>query len=442
MIATRSEVKPHAALGLVGLIRLAMTSLVWLGLFACNGEARGPTLSVSPDVLTAPATTAVAAVPSGTYEGSATPLEATTPIATRLPPNVFALEAHRWPEEEDLLLGVEQGAEFGTTIGELAPGDYLVVADKEIGLASVYHLETERLEVLVRAPPAEYLGVQFTGDRGEGLVSFRAFPRSWWFYDAVAGGGWGLGETCSGRPPHRMSPGGGWIGAICHDFIQMTDVPFEHVVMEVLSTQEGVGTRIAIPSSPTQRDRPYMAWLDDERVLVSTVWVVGELRACTVSFQQATMFCPPLGLDSMVSHGVYTSPESLMIPFIDSQVPPRAALVPRECLASNGVCPGVEWLQIDESLLITTSDPEIIWWIEPLAPDPTTEIGLVDLDTRTLTQLASLGGDYSSRGPCPDGSCLFLFQHDNEINWRLNLDGSLQVLPFRGDVIIGSFRIP
>ena len=262
------------------------------------------------------------------------------------------------------------------------------------------------------------------------------------FFDTAAKESWGVGETCHGTPTHLISPERGWIGAICEDFIQMA-VPFEHVVMEVLSTMDGVGTRIAIPSSPTQRDRPFMAWLEDAHVLVSRVWVDGELRACTVSFEQATMFCPPLGLDSMVAYGTYTSPKSQMIPFVDFEFPPRATLVPRECLANNGVCSGIQALQIEESrLLITTSDPEIIWWIEPLGPDPTTEIGLVDLDTRTLTQLASLGGDYSSRGPCPDGSCLFLFQHDNEINWRLNLDGSLQVLPFRGDVIIGSFRIP
>jgi hypothetical protein len=186
-----------------------------------------------------------------------------------------------------------------------------------------------------------------------------------------------------------------------------------------------------------------MAWLDDAHVLVSRVWVDGELRACTVSFEQATMYCPPLGLDSMVAYGTYTSPKSQMIPFVDFEFPPRATLVPRECLANNGVCSGIQALQIEESrLLITTSDPETIWWIEPLGPDPTTEIGVVDLGTQHLKEIASVGGDYSSRVPCPDGSCLFLFQHDSELNWRLNLDGSLSIMPFGGDVIIGSFSIP
>ena len=425
----------------VSLVRLAATSLIWLGIFACNGRA--PTTEIGPDAATASSTVGPPTVASPTKDGLTPPTEGTTPTATVLPADVFALMATRWPEGGDLLLGGEPGAEFGPAIADLPAGDYLLLGEEEWAVAEIYSLETGATKLLVRAPSGEHRGIQFAIDQAGELVAFQLPGRLWSIFDTASRDGWELGETCNGTPPHRFSPGGGWIGAICEDFIQMADAPFEHVVMEVLSTQEGVGTRIAIPSSPTQRDRPWMAWLNDQIVLISRVWVGGQLGACALSLESLTMYCPPLGLDSMVGYGEYTSSTSITTPFVDFEFAPRAALVPRDCFASNSVCSGVQELPIDEPrLLITTSDREIIWWIEPLGPDPTSEIGVVELGTRTLRQIASLGGDYSSRGPCPDGSCLFLFQFDSEINWRLNLDGNLQVLPFRGDVIIGSFHIP
>lgn len=420
--------------------RLAIVTLIWQALSACTLWSTGPTPSdLSPDgSTTLPETN----VPLGTAEPPGTASQTVAATATNLPPYVYSLSARRVPEQGDLRLAGGVGGEFLVSIGQLAPGDYLILADSGSGVISTYSLGTGEIAALFRANLAEEEGVEYGLMSEEFVLAMPVVGPALRLYDLPQQSWQEIDPSCHVLR-YRFSPSGVWIGAMCDDPSQLEAAPPGQVVMEAISTRDAIGVQFALPRSPTGRDLPVFAWIDDGVALVSKVWVEDEFRACAVSIDSTTMYCPSLGLGAMVSYDVDMFGRSPLIPFVDFDFPPRAALVPRECFEVGGDCPGVRQLQIDQaSIVITSRDPEMIWWGEPGSPDATMEYGLIDLATGDLNQIASLGGEYSFEALCPDGTCMFLFQHDSEINWQMNSDGSLQVLPFRGDVIIGSFHAP
>ena len=369
--------------------------------------------------------------------------EQATATVAELPDHVYEVDTRPWPEQGDLLEPVGDHPEFGVEVAGLASGSYLLLADRDTRLASAYSLDTGVTEELLWPDSADSRPVQFVLDHGISLLGSREPAGYWRLYDLRERTSWAIGPTCRGAWNDWLSPDGDWIGTVCSDDLQLEGTTYDHVVIQFLSTRTGIGARFAIPSIVSERDRPDLAWIDDGSALISTVLVRGELRACVLTIEQATMYCPPLGLGAAAAPPGNIAPADGWVPFERSEFLTETKLVPPDCFKVESACEGI--LQLSESssnIAIPTSDPEIVWWIELLGPDPTTEVGLIELGSGEFRQLASLGGDYSSRAICPDGSCMFIFQYDSEINWRLNLDGSLQVLPFPGDVILGSFRIP
>jgi len=369
--------------------------------------------------------------------------EPATATVTELPDHVYEVDMRPWPEVGDLLEPVGDHPEFGVDIAGLEATSYLLLADEDTRVASIYSLDTGVTTVLLRPDTAESRPDQFVINERVFLLGSLERAGYWRIYDMRERTSWTIGPTCRGAWNDWLSPDGDWIGTVCSDDLQLQGTTYDHVVIQFLSTRTGIGARFAIPSIVSERDRPDLAWIDDGRALISRVLVSGELRACVLTIEQATIYCPPLGLGAAAAPPGSIAPADGWIPFERSEFLTETKLVPPDCFKSERACEGI--LQLSETaanIAIPTSDPELVWWIELLGPDPTTEVGLIELGSGEFRQLASLGGDYSSRAICPDGSCMFIFHYDSEMNWRLNLDGGLQVLPFRGDVIIGSFHVP
>lgn len=410
-------------------------------LTACT--AGGTVSPAGTDSGPASLTLASSTAPAYTPAASSTASQQSTPTATPLLAFAYPLQSVEWPATGDLRSDLGKGTEIVRSIDSLAPGDYLLLMDPASTVVSAFALGTQDVDDVLRLPPLEYVGAQLVTHDGDGTLALGVFPRSWLVFDLADARAWGVVESCNGIPPHRLSPDGRRIAGMCEDFIQMPDAAIDHVVMEVLSVAEGKGKRFAIPRSPNQRDRPLLTWLDDNHVLVSQVWVQGEFRTCSVSLDLGTMFCPPLGLNGMTISSGHFSPESGLVILVEFGTGSTVTLVPRQCFDPTGLCEGIEQVRSEIARgVIASSDPDRTWWLEAEGPGPTREVGLTDLRAGEFQQIASVSGDWLGRALCPDASCMFLFQIGSGENWRLNLDGSLQALPFAGDLIVGSFEVP
>ncbi len=362
---------------------LAIVTLIWQVLSACTLASTVPTPSdLSPDGSTAlPETNA----PPVTVEQSGTPSQTVTATATSLPPYVYSLSNHRVPEQGDLRLAGGAGGEFLGPIDQLGPGDYLILGDRDSGVVSTYSLGTGETTAILHPTLREEDDVEYGLLSEEFVLAMPVVGRALGLYDLIQQSWQEIDPSCN-TLRYRFSPGGMWIGALCDGPSDLEAAPPGHIIMEAISIRDAVGIQFALPRAPGQgRDLPVFAWIDDGVALVSEVWVEGEFRACSVSIEHMTMFCPPLGLGAMWSYDMHIFPGTPLIPFVGFDFPPRAALVPRECFEVGGDCPGVRELRIEQTrIVITSADPEIIWWSEPGNPDLTTEFGLIDLGSGDL----------------------------------------------------------
>ncbi|OFV84401.1 MAG: hypothetical protein A2W26_10430 [Acidobacteria bacterium RBG_16_64_8] len=363
---------------------------------------------------------------------------------TSLPAHVYSFGSRPWPESGDLLVDDGDNPVFALDVRDLAPGDYLVLVDARTRVASLYSLETGSSQTLLVPDLAEDPPEQFAESSAAFLLGSREPYPSWRLYDLRARASWGIGETCRGAfTSDLLSPNGEWIGTVCHEDYQMDGVAFEHVLVQFLSTRTGTGVQYVVPSVGTTRDQPSLAWIDEGRALLSRVHLNGEFRACAISPEEGTLYCPALGLGARFAVPGEASPGKPWVPFAGRDRTPTPMLVPMGCFEVGTTCGRVVEIPWEQPVAIMPSaDPSIIWWSELRGPDATAEMGLVDLNALELRQLVSLGGDYSAYAMCPDGSCLFLYNHDSETHWRLNLDGSLANVPIGGAAIIGAFSIP
>lgn len=401
-------------------------------------------VSPPPTNTPVPHTTAIS-----THVGlSPTPTETLTPspmspTPTNLPAHVYSFGSRPWPESGDLLVEDGDNPEFALDVNDLAAGDYLVIADRDTRVASLYSMATGDIQTLLVPDLAEDAPEQTLIGEGTFVLASREPAGYWRLYDLRAQASWGLGPICRGAfTSDLLSSDGEWIGTVCHEEYQMDGIAFEHVLVQFLSTRTGTGQQFVVPAFQKTRYMPRLTWNSNGSALISRVWIKDEYRACAISPEQGSLYCPPLGLGDMVAL-LAIDPEIPWITVAASEERPNPKLVPRDCFEVGKGCGGIVEVSVDKPItLLPTADPEIVWWIELRGPDPTSEFGLVNPITRESTELASLGGDYFVNGACPDRSCLFLHNPDGETHWQLSIDGSLAMVPIGDIAIIGAFSIP
>ena len=414
-----------------------------MGMLALAGCSRGPATVTLPSP---------AVLPEGTATTTHTPPVGTdTPMAPfgttqEVPPaNTYALASRRWPEAGDLIHPMDAEADFITQVEQLPSGDYFVSIESQTGTVMYVSVETSESGDLLRLGAGIDLpdGVAAEGDR---VLLFR-WGKTWQFYDLLGMSAWSLGEvTCVGDE-RAISPGGSWVAALC-DRVTMPEVSDRHLVLEILSTQSGMGQQLAIPMSPrtNRNEDPHLTWLADDLLAVERVWDGDELLLCVLQPSQQSLYCPPgLPRDSRGVLGRVDTSAALHAFTDPSALPWKGWLIPADCLSAGQACTNLVDLGDlalgDRALALWgSSDPDLLWWITALDPTPLTRVGLYEAPIWQPRELVQLDGAYSIDTVCPDGHCVILVNPDNDLRYRLDLDGTLTPFPF-GE-IIGSFTIP
>ena len=373
-----------------------------------------------------------------------TPSPGGIPSSTPTPPDTYTLESRPWPETGDLVLPLDNEVVFFTSAWDLPPGNYFVAKGADEG--SVVFVSTDLSETgpLLRLPNGirHPDGVVSGGDR---VLLFER-GRTSRFYDVTLEQAWSLGETCI-YDQVQVSPGGSWIAALC-DPARTRMGPDSHVVLEILSTQGGTGQQLAVPVSPrtNRNEGPHITWVSDDLLAIERFWTGEELGLCVLPPSRQTLYCPPgLPKDSpgILSH---IDLSAHFLPLTDlHQLPWRGWLVPAGCLAPGQECSNLidlgELAWGNRAMVLWGSpDPGLVWWITALDPTPITRAGMYEAPEWQPRELIELGGSYSIEGMCPDGHCVILVNLDNEMRYRLDLDGTLT--PFPHGEIIGSFAVP
>jgi hypothetical protein len=329
---------------------------------------------------------------------------------------------------------------FSTSVRELPSGNYFVAKGTEEGSVDYISADLSETENFI----GEELPDGVVSEGGRILLFGRG--RTWRFYDMLTQEAWSLGETCVFNQA-GISPGGSWIAALCDPAgTSMSSEP--HVVLEILSTRSGTGQQLVIPASPrtNRNEEPHVTWLSDDTLAIERFWIGEELGLCVLPPSQQSLYCPP-GLPKD-SPGIFmhVDPAAEFHPFVELNRHPRKGwLIPAECLAPGQACGDA----IDLGELATGSqtlapwgstDPNVVWWITALDPTPLTRVGVYEAPSWQPRELVQLGGFYSIEGTCPDGHCVILVNLDNEMRYRLDLDGTLT--PFPHGEVIGSFTVP
>jgi hypothetical protein len=330
-------------------------------------------------------------------------------------------------------------ATFQTSIRDLPSGDYLVYLNEDQREVWYASLETVNTGVLLHLGDELDLPDGIASGSGRFLLYDRA--RVWRFYDLVDQRAWRVGPICLWEQV-TISPGGNWLGIVCEG-VQSGESSAELMTLEIISTYQGTGNHILIPRTTSGQDaiNPFLLWLDDDMLGISRVWMGDEFHTCRISFLDEFMFCPLVFNPGYLARQMTIVPGGDTIPFTDiKSYPWRSALVPMDCLVNGKRCS--EIVELDEIVGVpyATPDPDFFWWISPLDITEITRIGVYEGPERESREIRELRGSYSIETMCPDGSCVIVTKLDSDEFYRLDLDGTLTLLPYKE--IIGSISIP
>jgi len=416
---------------------MAASGLLSLTLAGCDGGEA----TLQPPTKTASLLTAtVTQMPAGTETGLPTPEPTGIVTRTPLPPDMYALSSEQRPETGSLLLPFEGEATFGTPPESLPAGDYIVYLEQEERAVGYASLDGREKGVLLGVGEGLDLPDVFLHDSGRFVLGHFALEST--IYDLQKGQAWRVGPICLWRSQIRVSSDGRWIAAECED-MEIGGERKAHTVLEILSTEDGRGFRVAVPREPTENpDRPpYVFWLDKTTLLVWDAWIAEGFATCSLTVPANALYCPEVfGGGNAPSIGS-REPESDLVALLYSKENPwRSILVSKGCFRVGGECPGIIDLTEANTVPIVTKDPSLVWWITPLEPTELSRIGLYEAPTWESRQVAEYGGSYWIVAQCPDGKCLFLENLDSTLRYRLDLDGTLTAVPYQE--IIGTFSIP
>lgn len=369
-----------------------------------------------------------------------TAVQGVTSSASPLPVNALEVLVQEFPESGNLLQPLEGEVEYGESLQSLPPGPYLMAIDTAAGTVGYASLDGSRSNTVLRMGEGLPLPDRFTG--GLGRLVLADLRRTSRIYDLTDQTAWEVGPICLWETVLSISPDGRWIAADCESSTQLEEVAQPHTVVEILSTDRGVGLRIALPKSPDDRQAraPFVFWIGPRTLIASNVWIDGHLRTCGFSLDSGLLNCPALstGGDSPSFGGVEPDGQFVTLIYRDRE-PWESVIVPKTCFDIGGACP-VTILKEPGTIPILTPNPDIVWWMPPLEPSQRTHIGVYRAPDWQSRQVAELPGQYGTVEVCPNGECLFLEDLDTGLVYRLDLDGTLTSFPF-GE-IIGSFTIP
>ncbi|MFW9935961.1 MAG: hypothetical protein ACFFDU_10745 [Candidatus Thorarchaeota archaeon] len=362
-----------------------------------------------------------------------------TPSAPSLPPNNYSLNVLEWPESGDLILPIDGEVMFPTSIRDLSSGNYLVYLNEEKHEVWYASLETDISGVLLQPNEEMDLPDGIASGLGQFLLYDRA--RVWRFYDLVDQSAWSVGPICLWEQM-SISPDGKWLGTLCED-VQSNENSTEFMTLEIISTYEGTGSRFLIPRVTPDQDiiNPFLSWFDFGVLGLSRVWIEDEFRTCHISFLDQFMFCPLIFDPGYLARQMTIFPGGDVIPFTDlKSYPWQSALVPIECLINGERCSGIVELWDIVGVPYASPDPDLLWWISPLDKTEITLLGVYEGPEWESKEIVSMDGSYSIETMCPDGSCVIISDLDSDNFYRLDLDGTVSLLPY--EKIIGSFSIP
>jgi len=369
-----------------------------------------------------------------------TPGPQVSPSAPPLPANAYLIPTSVWPETGDLSQPLDGAVAYEVSPASLSQGVYFVALDSSDNAARYVSLDGKETGVLLRLGEGLKLPDRLADQRGQLLLA--DLRRTSRFYDLAQRTAWEVGPICLWRTALSLSPAGDWIAADCEETIQLDGVPQPHTVVEILSTQEGVGYRIALPRIPGSDPSrsPFVFWIGPRTLIASNVWLEGHLNTCGFSLDSGILYCPPLtpGGDAPSFGGVEPDGEFVTLIYRDRD-PWESAVAQKSCFEVSGACTIIA-LEEPDTIPVLTPNSELVWWITPLEPTQSTRIGFYIAPGWGSQEVAVLEGDYVVSEVCPDGGCLFLEDIESGSVYRLDLDGALT--PFPHGEIIGSFSVP
>ncbi len=346
-----------------------------------------------------------------------------------------------WPEAGDLLQALDGAVTYEVSPSALSQGVYFVALDTPDNAVWYVSLDGKETGELLRLGEGLKLPDRLADQRGQFILADLGRTTSR-FYDLAQRTAWEVGPVCLWKTALSLSPDGDWIAADCEENIQLEGVPEPHTVVEILSTQEGVGYRIALPRAPGSDPSrsPFVFWISPRTLIASNVWLAGHLNTCGLSIDSGILYCPPLapGGDAP-SFGGFEPDGEFVTLFYRDRDPWESAVAQQSCFEVNGACTVIA-LEEPDTIPVLTPNSELVWWITPLEPAHHTRIGLYSSPGWGSQEVADLEGDYNVSEVCPDGSCLFLEDVESGSIYRLDMDGTLT--PITRGPIIGSFTVP
>jgi hypothetical protein len=358
-----------------------------------------------------------------------------TPEPTKLPSNTYSMETSRWPEFGDLLQPIDGDFSFETLIQDLSPGRYLVFLNGVENTINYASLDNDLTGVLITL--GESLGLPNKLFRRDGELILAERSSTWRFYNLSDMSTWRIGPLCDSIYM-AVSPSGEWLMGACSQ-TEWDEQGNKLLILQIVSTKDGLGHKISLPFSGSIYDLRF-EWFDADRLIVSSARDSGKRANCAISFIDQLAYCPPIiPASSNISYSVRDLGK--YVAFTNLDVSPKTAkLIPSECLILGEDCSGVIDLGGIEGFITPSPNFDIVGWITGIGLEAKTRIGIFDPITWESHQIVELEGNYTIDTWCPDSSCLIIYLEETFKRYRLDLDGTLTVLPF--EKVIGSFSIP